>query len=125
MMTVLVAALLVVLAARLLYLGRGYAAWTLPGAAALAWWWIHAGSAGTGITAPAFTVLALFALLAAVTGIPVLRRQLLSRAALRLMRPMLPRIGDYKHYLTRPASLIFRSLVQRNAPTGTGANNPC
>ena len=38
MMTLLVALLLVVLAVRLLYLGRGYAAWTLPGAAALAWW---------------------------------------------------------------------------------------
>ena len=31
MITVLVAVLLVVLAVRLLYLGRGYAAWTLPG----------------------------------------------------------------------------------------------
>ena len=35
------------------------------------------------------------------------------------------RKGDYKHYLTRHASLIYRSLVQRNALTGTGANNPC
>ena len=44
MITVLVAVLRVVLAVRLLYLGRGYAAWTLPGAAALGWWGVRTGS---------------------------------------------------------------------------------
>ncbi len=93
MMTVLVTVLLVVLAVRLLHLGRGYAAWTLPGAAALAWWGVRTGSAGAGVAAPVFAVLTVFVLLAAATGIPALRRQLLSRAAMRLMRPMLPRIS--------------------------------
>jgi hypothetical protein len=36
-MTWLIAALLVVLAVRLLYLGRGYAAWVVPGTLALAY----------------------------------------------------------------------------------------
>ena len=88
MTTVLVALLLVVLAVRLLYLGRGYAAWTLPGAAALAWWEVRTGLPGAGVA------VLIFAAVAAATGIPALRRQLLSRAAMRLMRPMLPRISD-------------------------------
>ena len=88
MMTAVVAALLVVLAVRLLYLGRGYAAWTLPGVAALAWWGVRTGSPGAGVAA------LVFAAGAAATGIPALRRQLLSRAAMRLVRPMLPRISE-------------------------------
>ena len=88
MTTALVALLLVVLAVRLLYLGRGYAAWTLPGAAALAWWGVRTGSPEAGVAALVFVAVA------AATGIPVLRRQLLSRAALRLMRPMRPRISQ-------------------------------
>ena len=94
MMTMLGAALLVVLAVLLLYLGRGYWAWTLPGATALAWWWMRARSAEAEVTAPVFAVLAVFVLVAGVTGIPALRRQLVSRTAMRLMRPMLPRISD-------------------------------
>ena len=98
MMTIMGATLLAVLAVWLLYLGRGYWAWTLPGATALAWWWMHAGPAGAGSAETdatgVFVVLALFVLLAGVTGIPAVRRQLVSRAAMRLMRPMLPRISN-------------------------------
>ena len=104
MMTSLGAALLVLLAVRLLYLGRGYPAWALPGAAALVWWWMHTSSvgaggagdvpAGTGLSVPMSVVLVLFVLLAGVTGIPALRRQLVSRAAMQLMRPRLPRISN-------------------------------
>ncbi len=88
MMTVLVTVLLVVLAVRLLYLGRGYAAWTLSGAAALAWWGVRTDSPGVGVS------ILIFGVLAAATGIPALRRQLVSRVAMRLMRPLLPRISE-------------------------------
>jgi len=89
MMAVLVVLLLVVLAGRLLYYGRPYAAWTVPGAAALAWWWMRSGgSTGAGLA------VVIFAALAVVTGVPALRRQLLTRAAMRLMRPLLPRMSD-------------------------------
>jgi acyl-CoA dehydrogenase len=99
MTTMLGAVPLLAVAVWLLYRGHGYAAWTLPGAAALTWWWMHAwsngaGSAGADITTPVFAVVALFVLLASVTGIPALRRQLVSRAAMQLMLPMLPRISD-------------------------------
>lgn len=101
MMTNLGAALLVVLSVRLLYLGRGFAAWTLPGAAALLWWWMHSrsalggGAAGMPVGADFLaSVLVLFALLVGITGIPAFRRQLISRVAMRLMRPMLPRISN-------------------------------
>jgi acyl-CoA dehydrogenase len=88
MMTGLVLLLLAALAARLLYQGRAYAAWTLPGAAALAWWVVRTGSPGAGAAALGFAVVA------AATGIPALRRQILSRGAMRLLRPMLPRMSD-------------------------------
>ena len=99
MTTMLGAVPLLAVAVWLLYRGHGYAAWTLPGAAALTWWWMHAwsdgaGSAGADVTTPVFAVVALFVLLASVTGIPALRRQLVSRAAMQLMLPMLPRISD-------------------------------
>ena len=87
-MTALVAILLAILALRLLYLGRAYAAWVLPGAAAMAWW----GVSGGGATAAGVAVV--FVGLAVVTGVPVVRRQLLSRLLMQLMRPLLPRISD-------------------------------
>ena len=88
MLTGLVAVLLAVLAVLLLYLGRAYVAWTLPGAIALAWWGVRTGSPATGIA------MLVFAAVAAATGIPAIRRQLLSRAAMKLIRPMLPRISN-------------------------------
>ena len=95
------AALLAVLALRLLYVGRGYAAWTLPGTIALVWWWLESGpdaadaiSAGTGLPTSMFAVVVVSILLAVVTGLPAIRRQVVSRAAMGLMRPMLPRISE-------------------------------
>ena len=99
MSTFLGAALLLAFAVWLLHIGRGYLAWTVPGATALAWWWMQAGAAadastGAAVTTPVFAVVVLFLLLALVTGIPALRRQVVSRAAMRLMLPMLPRISN-------------------------------
>ena len=88
MTTPFVALLVVMLAVRLLYLGHGYAAWTLPGVAVLAWWGVRTGSPSAGVAALVFVAVA------AATGIPAIRRQLLSRAAMRLIRPMLPRISE-------------------------------
>jgi acyl-CoA dehydrogenase len=87
-MTALVATLLVILVLRLLYVGCAYAAWVLPGSAALAWWGVGAGWAGAGAAA------VVFAGIAVATGVPVVRRQLLSRPLMQFMRPLLPRISD-------------------------------
>ena len=87
-LTVAVGVLLIVLGARLLYLGRAYAAWVLPGVLALAWAWIRTESPIVAIAAPAF------ALAAAVGGVPVLRRALLGRPAMRAIRPRLPRMSS-------------------------------
>ena len=58
MITVLVVVLRVVLAVRLLYLGRRCAAWTLPGAAALAWWGVRTGSSSASVAALVFAAVA-------------------------------------------------------------------
>src|SRR5687768_13448444 len=74
----------------LLYAGRGYWAWTSAAALAFAAW------ALTGIGSPiAFTVaLSIAALVAALFGVPLIRRPLISAPAMRLARGFLPRMGD-------------------------------
>ena len=44
MMNMLVGSLLLVLGARLLYTGRAYAAWVIPGTLALAWAWTRSAT---------------------------------------------------------------------------------
>ena len=84
----LVLLLLAAFVVRLLYVGRGYAAWSIPAAVLLLWWWVRTGAPLAGVA------LAVLAVIAAATGIPALRRRLLSRVALRLIRPQLPRMSD-------------------------------
>jgi acyl-CoA dehydrogenase len=79
---------LVVLGLWLLYLGRAYAAWALPGAVAAAWW-----VAATGSPA-AIAMAAAVAIVAIVGGVPAVRRQIVSRAAMAVLRPLLPRLSD-------------------------------
>jgi acyl-CoA dehydrogenase len=74
----------------LLYLGRPYWAWVLPAGAALAWWGTAGGAARPGFLVTAAVVLALVV----ASGVRPLRRLLLGRTALRLMRNVLPRMGE-------------------------------
>ncbi|MCH7717236.1 MAG: acyl-CoA dehydrogenase [Gemmatimonadetes bacterium] len=90
-MTILIAALLVVLALTLLYHKLAYWAWTTPGAIALGWWW-QAG--GSGDVVRFTTVAIVFAVAAIGLGVPMVRRVLVSWWILRLVKPMLPRIGN-------------------------------
>lgn len=87
-MSVLVALLLVVLAVRLLYVGRGYLAWALPGAIAIGY-----GGWTVGLDAVLLPG-AVLAVAAVVVGVPVIRRHVLSRVAMRLVRRALPRMGE-------------------------------
>jgi acyl-CoA dehydrogenase len=82
--------LALILLSTLLFLGYGFFAWT--GAAAI--WLI--GWRICGIASPLLfegTVVVLI-LLAAIFGIPFLRRQIVSRFAMKLMAPVLPRLGE-------------------------------
>ncbi len=74
----------------LLYAGHGYWAWTSAAALAFAAW------ALAGIDSPTvFTVaLSITVLVAALFGIPLIRRPLISSPAMRLARGFLPRMGD-------------------------------
>ena len=90
MMTTVVVLGLVALALRLLYLGRGYLAWVLPGALALAWW-----GSRTSWEGPAGTVAVVLAIAAVVTGVPAVRRVLLARVVMGLLRP--PPAEDERH----------------------------
>jgi acyl-CoA dehydrogenase len=87
-MTAVVGCLLLVLGARLLYAGRAYAAWVIPGALALAWVWIRSESTPVAILALVFFAFAAF------TGLPALRRPIFSRAAMKAIRPLLPRMSS-------------------------------
>ncbi len=89
-MTILITGVLLALAVTLLYHGRGYWAWLVPGFLALVWW----GVGGVGSPARFGVVVGVFGGLALVFGIRPLRRGLLSGLAMRLIAPLLPRMGD-------------------------------
>jgi acyl-CoA dehydrogenase len=80
---------LVVLGA-LLFLGRGFFAWTGAAAVWLIGWRI------TGVHSPRLFEITTIALivLALVFGLPPLRRLLVSRLAMKAMAPVLPRLGE-------------------------------
>ncbi|MGH7541770.1 MAG: acyl-CoA dehydrogenase family protein, partial [Gemmatimonadota bacterium] len=82
--------LLICLAARLLYLGRAYLAWVVPGALALAWWGIR----GPGSAALYAVAAGLFVALVLVFGVPSIRRRLVGAPAMRRVGRILPRMGD-------------------------------
>ena len=74
----------------LFFAGRTWLGWVLPMATLFAGWWV------TGVTTPFLFLFStgLFALVAVITGVRPLRRDLLSRYVLPRMAPMLPRMSD-------------------------------
>ncbi len=89
-MTILIAALLLALGVALLYRGRGYWAWLVPGGLALVWW----GMGGVGSPVLFRVVVGVFGGLALLFGVPPLRRWLVSGWVMRLIAPLLPRMGE-------------------------------
>ena len=82
--------LALILLSALLFLGYGFLAWVGAAGILLLGWRI------TGIASPLLfeiTVIAL-ATLALIFGLPPLRRLLVSRFAMKLMAPVLPRLGE-------------------------------
>ena len=89
-MTILTAGVLLVLCITLLYRGRGYRAWLVPGVLALVWW----RSAGVGSPTLFWVLAGVFGALALAFGVPALRRALVSSWVMRLIGPLLPKIGE-------------------------------
>jgi len=89
-MSIAFVVLLLGLGVTLLYLGHAYWAWVAPGGLALAWWVGYGSSSSIlyGIAGGLFGGLAL------VFGITTLRRRLVTRWVIRLVSPLLPRLGD-------------------------------
>ncbi len=89
-MDIVVLAVLVLLAMTLFYRGRSFWAWVTPGALALIWW------AARGVGSPALfgVVAGGFGVMALVFGVRPLRRTLVSSWVMRLIAPLLPRMGD-------------------------------
>jgi acyl-CoA dehydrogenase len=74
----------------LLFLGYGFLAWVGAAGICLIGWRI------AGVASPLFfeSTIIVLATLALIFGLPPLRRLLVSRFAMKLMAPMLPRLGD-------------------------------
>jgi acyl-CoA dehydrogenase len=86
----LILAALALVAATLLYLRRAYWAWVVPGGLALAWWGVE-----RGVEATAFRGLAVaFVVVAVIFGLRFLRRILLTSWLIKLVKPLLPRMGE-------------------------------
>ena len=87
-MTLLLVAGLLLIALTLAFLGHGYWAWVIPVAAAV-------GLGGDELTPLALAGIGLlFAALALVTGVPALRRHVVSRPVMQRIGPLLPVLGD-------------------------------
>jgi acyl-CoA dehydrogenase len=82
--------LALILLGALLFLGYGFFAWTGAAGVWLLGWRL------TGVASPLLfeSVTAMLIVSAAVFGVPLLRRQLVSRFALKAMAKVLPRLGD-------------------------------
>ena len=89
-MTILIVLLLLGFAVTLLYLGHAYWAWVAPGGLALAWW-VGYGSSSSILYGIGGGLLGGLAL---VFGITTLRRRLVTSWVIRLVAPLLPRLGD-------------------------------
>ena len=89
-MTVALIAAVVSLFVVLLYRGRGYWAWVAPLALLLVAWWL------TGVESPtAFWIAtATAAVVAAIFGVTAVRRHLVSAHLMRIIRDVLPKMGD-------------------------------
>jgi acyl-CoA dehydrogenase len=108
----LVVIALVGIATALLYMGRGWLAWTLPGALALVAW-CAAGEPSLWWFLP---VAALFLAAAVVTGVPALRRRLLGAPAMRVVGPILPRMGETERVALEAGTVWWDGALFSGAP---------
>jgi acyl-CoA dehydrogenase len=90
MTTGLLLALVLALAILLVYFGRGYAAWTVPGAIAL----IAFGATRPELSVSFLVAAGTFAALAVLLGIRPLRRTIVTAPLMPLVARLLPRMGD-------------------------------
>ncbi len=87
----------------LLYLGRGYWGWVLGTAFALAAW-RETGVASHNLF---WAVAAVAFVLALLFGVPALRRALVSRSLMRVVRGILPRMGDTERIALEAGTVWF------------------
>ena len=85
-MSILVVALAAFVFCTLLYLGRGFLAWSFGVVLCLAAWWL-AGGGSSGIFAIAVGIALV---LMGLFGVPLLRRLVVSKPLMRALAPALP-----------------------------------
>jgi acyl-CoA dehydrogenase len=102
-MTILGMSILVLLGVTLLYHGRAYWAWVIPGGAALVWW-----GSNSGFEPPLFRVVAgIFVLAVVLFGLRPLRRLLVSSWLMHVMRGLLPRMGNTERIALEAGTVWF------------------
>ena len=114
----LIAALL---ALGLFYAGRTWLGWVLPTATLYVGWWI------AGATFPFLYLFSasLLGLVAVIGGVPRLRRDLLTRAVLPRMRPILPRMSETERIAIEAGSgLVGGRVLHGSAELARAAQLP-
>src|SRR5690349_14832787 len=106
------AVLAVAVALVLAFVGRGFLAWIAAGGVWLVGWRL------TGIASPlAFEAVAgTLLVLAVLFGLPPLRRLLISRAAMRTMAKVLPRLGDTERIALEAGTVWWDAVLFSGMP---------
>ncbi len=112
-MTLMIVGVTLLLGLALLYLRRPLLAWVLPGATVLLWWGVT-----TGAASPPFRITAaVFALAVIALGLPPVRRVLISTWLMRIMRGVLPRMGETERIALEAGTVWFDGDLFSGAPS--------
>jgi len=109
-MTALAIIAAIIVAIGLAYAGHSWWAWVLATALLLANWAAHGGRWGL------IVALAAWLAIAVVTGVPAVRRRVITRAAMRKLAPLLPRMSETERIALEAGTVWWDAELFSGAP---------